>query len=274
MQQKITRERTEKRVLGYIKPLSSFYTLDEWESFVVKMLELQELGYDSRGGEISCKHTNSCESQKIHEIRNLIEKFFAFQINVEVQRYDLLTLKNVYDFIEDFVNHRFWSFERDFGSYFPDANRLRFGYFYSRGDLEPYVLLDSEFTTQLYGSTNNPKELFHYTTLEGVDRIQDAIDSGRGFDISCFTTAKRPFFRKESNVVVRLLGNVRAGFRSDIKSYAVSNGRRCCNLLRLEYPGRDKNNICYELSSCNGEVRTSLWNEYIATPIEILEIKI
>ena len=274
MQQKITRERTEKRVLGYIKPLSSFYTLDEWESFVVKMLELQELGYDSRGGEISCKHTNSCESQKIHEIRNLIEKFFAFQIKVEVQRYDLLTLKNVYDFIEDFVNHRFWSFERDFGSYFPDANRLRFGYFYSRGDLEPYVLLDSEFTTQLYGSTNNPKELFHYTTLEGVDRIQDAIDSGRGFDISCFTTAKRPFFRKESNVVVRLLGNVRAGFRSDIKSYAVSNGRRCCNLLRLEYPGRDKNNICYELSSCNGEVRTSLWNEYIATPIEILEIKI
>jgi hypothetical protein len=27
------------------------------------------------------------------------------------------------------------------------------------------------------------------------------------------------------------------------------------------------------LDSCDGEVRTSLWNEYIATPIEIVSIE-
>tara|TARA_R100000008_G_scaffold86865_2_gene82171 strand:+ start:6441 stop:7271 length:831 start_codon:yes stop_codon:yes gene_type:complete len=264
----------EKRVLGYFKPASSFFTLAQWEDFVVQMLKLQEVGIDSRGGEISCKHPDSCETQEIHEARALIEKYFSFQLNVEVPRYDLLTVKNVYDFIEDFVNHRFWSFERDFGSYFPDIENLKFAYFYSRGDMEPYVLLDDEFTTQLYGSTHNPKKLFHYTTLSGVERIQKSIASGQTFDISCFTTAERPFFRKESNIILTLVGNVRAGFRSDIKSYAVDNGRRACNLLRLEYPGRDKNNICYELDTCDGEVRTSLWNEYIATPMRIVEISI
>ena len=268
----VLQERTEVR--GYFKPESSFFTLQEWESFVLRMLDLQKEGFDSRGGEISCKHPVECNSQKIHEVKSLIEKYFSFQLDVEVPRYDLLTKKNVYDFVEDFVNHRFWSFERDFGGYFPDASELRFAYFYSRGDLEPYVLLDDSFTTQLYGSTNNPKELFHFTTAAGVERIQKSIQTGTGFDISCFTTAERPFFRKESNVIVKLVGNVRAGFRSDIKSFAVSNGRRCCNLLRLEYPGRDKNNICYELDSCDGEVRTSLWNEYIATPMKILTIEI
>ena len=266
--------RENTKVRGYFKPASSFFTLEEWEYFVLKMLELQEMGFDSRGGEISCKHESACSTDQMHMIKSLIEKYFTFQLGVEVPRYDLLTEKNVYDFIEDFVNHRFWSFERDFGGYFPDIGKLKFSYFYSRGDLEPYVLLDDVFTEQMYGSTNNPKELFHYTTLSGVERIEESIRAGVGFDISCFTTAKRPFFRKESNVILRLVGNVRAGFRSDIKSFAVDNGRRCCNLLRLEYPGRDKNNICYELDSCNGEVRTSLWNEYIATPMEILEIKI
>ncbi len=266
--------RDRGKVLGYVKPASAFFTLEQWEYFVLRMLELQEQGFDSRGGEVSCKHATVCDTRQIHDIKNLITKYFAFQLGVEVPRYDLLTEKNVYDFIEDFVNHRFWSFERDFGAYFPNMSELRFAYFYSRGDLEPYVLLDDKFTTQLYGSTDNPKELFHFTTIEGVERIQEAIRTGTTFDISCFTTAKRPFFRKESNVILKLVGNVRAGFRSDIKSYAVSTGRRCCNLLRLEYPGRDKNNICYELDSCNGEVRTSLWNEYIATPMEVLEIKI
>ena len=53
---------------------------------------------------------------------------------------------------------------------------------------------------------------------------------------------------------------------------AVDSGRRACNLYRLEYPGKDVNNICDELESCDGDVRTSLWNEYIATPVEILDV--
>ena len=44
-------------------------------------------------------------------------------------------------------------------------------------------------------------------------------------------------------------------------------------MYRLEYPGRDQDNICQELDSCDAEVRTSLWNEYIATPVKILSVK-
>ena len=52
-------------------------------------------------------------------------------------------------------------------------------------------------------------------------------------------------------MVVRLLGDVRGAFRSDVKSMALDNGRRACNMYRLEYPGHDVNNICYELDSCH-----------------------
>jgi hypothetical protein len=134
-------------------------------------------------------------------------------------------------------------------------------------------MLDDEYTIQLYGSTYNPKSLCHYTTAEGVQRMINTLESGKEFDISSFTIMERPFFRPESNVLVKFIGNVRAGFRSDIKSMALDNGRRACNMHRLEYPGKDVNNICYELDSCDGDVRTSLWNEYIATPIEIVEIQ-
>ncbi len=194
-------------------------------------------------------------------------------MHVETERYDLLTRKNVLDFIEDFVNHRFWGIEREFEDYFPDIRKLRFAYFYSRGDLEPYVLLDEEYTTQLYGSLNNVKELNHYTSPSGLVRLQEAISTGQTFDISTFTVANRPFFRKESTLLLTISGNVKAGFRSDIKSVATDTGRRACNMYRLAYPGRDISNICYELETCSGDVKTSLWNEYIAEPIEILGVQ-
>ena len=250
------------RVRGYIKPSSSFHTLLQWELVVEELLQLQKQGVDTRGG------------QNLNQrLLQIIDEYFGFQYHIETERYDLLTQKNILDFIEDFANHRFWGFKREFGNYFPDIDNLKFAYFYSRGDLEPYVLLDEEFTVQIYGSTQNEKRLNHYTTKEGVKKIQAAIDSGRPFDISCFTVAERPFFRPESNLVVELVGNVRAGFRSDIKSVAVDTGRRACNMYRLEYPGYDQDNICRELDSCDSEVRTSLWNEYIATPVKILSVK-
>ena len=250
------------KVRGYIKPSSSFRTLLQWELVVEELLELQKAGVDTRGG------------QNLNQrLLQIIDEYFGFQYHVETERYDLLTQKNILDFIEDFTNHRFWGLEREFGSYFPDIKKLKFAYFYSRGDMEPYVLMDDEFTTQIYGSLDNQKQLKHYTTEDGVKRIQAAIDSGRPFDISCFTIAERPFFRPESNMTIELIGNVRGGFRSDIKSVAVDTGRRACNMYRLEYPGRDQDNICRELDSCDAEVRTSLWNEYIATPIKILSVK-
>ena len=249
------------RVRGYMKPDSSFFTLEEWKVAAELLLDLQKEGIDVRGS----RHPDP-------RLNAILERYFGYQLNVEVDRWDLLTEKNVLDFIEDFVNHRFWGLKKEFGHYFPDMNRLRFAYFYSRGDMEPYVLLDDEFTEQLYGSVYNPKVLLHYTTASGVKRIQNAIDTGQLFDISTFTVAERPFFRPESNLVLKISGNVRAGFRSDIKSMAIDSGRRACNLYRLEYPGEELNNICYELETCDGEVKTSLWNEYIATPIEILDV--
>jgi hypothetical protein len=183
-----------------------------------------------------------------------------------------LTQKNVLDFIEDFINHRFWAFEKEFGSYFPNITKLKFAYFYSRGDMEPYVMLDEEFTLQIYGSIYNPKKLSHYTSEQGAARLIESIDQGIEYDISSFTAMERPFFRPESTVLVQFIGNVRAGFRSDIKSMALDNGRRACNMYRLGYPGRGIDNLCYELDSCDAEVKTSLWNEYIATPLEIVSL--
>ena len=253
-------------VHGYIKPEKCFYTLDEWQQFVDKMLRFQKDGH----------YLSNYESKLIgpDEMKALVEEYYGFQLTADVARYDLLTTKNVLDHIEDFINHRFWALEEKYGDFFKDIKKLRFAFFYSRGDLEPYVLIDDEFTTQTYGSTNNPKKLFHYTHIDGITRIQRAIDSGDPFDLSCYTVAERPFFRKKSNKIIELEANVRAGFRSDVKSYSVSNNRKCFNLHRLGYPGTDKDNLCTDLENdCNGELRTALWNEFIATPIRIIGVR-
>ena len=252
-------------VHGYVKPEKAFRTLVEWEAFVNTILKFQKDGHY-----ISHSHGELVGPE---ELVSLIKDFYGFELNVDVERYELLTSKNVLDHIEDFVNHRFWGLEQEFKIYFDDISELRFAYFYSRGDLEPYVLVDDAFTEQVYGSTNNPKILYHYTHEEGVERIQRAIDGGDPFDISAYTVAQRDFFRKKSNKIMKFEGNVRAGFRSDVKSYSVSSGRKCVNLHRMGYPGKDKNNLCTNLEDdCNGELRTSLWNEFIATPVKILKV--
>ena len=260
------------RVRGYIKPGSSFHTISEWKELCYYLLDLQGRGLDTRAGQLGCKNP-SCDPEDVHSFLGLIAEYFGYQLTEEVDRWELLTEKNVLDFIEDFVNHRVWSMDAMYGQYFPDFNKLRFAFFYSRGDLEPYILLDEEYTEQLYGSNYNPKILCHYTSIEGVKRIAAAIESGKQIDVSSFTVMERPFFRKESNVLLTFVGNVRAGFRSDIKSYVIDSGRRACNMHRLEYPGEDLSNICYELDTCDGDVRTSLWNEYIATPLELLSVE-
>ena len=252
-------------VHGYVKPENAFRTLKEWESFVNKILQFQKAGHY-----LSHSHGKLVGPE---ELTSLIDEFYGFQLSVDVDRYELLTSKNVLDHIEDFINHRYWSLEKEFSQYFKDISQLRFAYFYSRGDLEPYVLVDDAFTEQVYGSTNNPKVLYHYTHQEGIERIQRAIDNGDTFDISAYTVAERDFFRAKSNLIMEFEGNVRAGFRSDVKSYSVSNGRKCVNLHRLGYPGKDKDNLCTDLENdCNGELKTSLWNEFIVTPIKILDV--
>ena len=261
------------KVLGYIRPAEVFYTLAEWEEVVFELIDLQSRGLDTRSGEISCKNASFCSTDDFDRFIELINRCFGYQLNIETERYDLLTKKNVLDFIEDFVNHRFWGFEEEFSSYFPDISRLKFSYFYSRGDMEPYVMLDEEYTQQIYGGLNIIKPVCHFTSAEGLERLEAAIAYEEKFDISTYTVAERDFFRKTSTIKVKLYGQVRGAFRSDIKSLALDNGRRACNMYRLQYPGRDVNNICYDLSTCDDEsIKTGLWNEYIVTPLRILDV--
>ena len=153
-----------------------------------------------------------------------------------------------------------------------DPQTLKFGFLYSRGDIEPYVMINDHFTRQFYGTSDNIKTVKHYTTGAGLARIVRALDEGEDFDISTFTTLASPYFRDESNVVVTLQANVRAIFRSDVKSLALDNGRRAANLHRIDYPG-EETNICATTVMCDGELKTSLWNEIIATPVELLEVE-
>ena len=266
-------ESSKFKVLGYIKPESSFYTIEEWQNAALRLLELQKEGMDTRGGEISCKSMKFCSEDDFKEFVSIISTYFGHLLTTEVPRYDLLTEKNVLDFIEDFVNHRVWGLENEFSNYFPDINSLRFSYFYSRGDLEPYVLLDEAYTNQIYGKNWNPKIVNHYTSERGLANLKRSLANNEKFDISSFTYMERPFFRKDSKICVTLIGDVRAAFRSDIKSVSTSSGRRACNLYRLEYPGKDINNICFDLDRCDKTKRTHLWNEFIVTPVEILEVQ-
>lgn len=262
------------KVLGYVRPADTFYTLAEWENLVLQLIKLQFRGLDTRSGKISCKHASFCSTEDFENFIQLITQYWGYQLDVETERYDLLTRKNVLDFIEDFVNHRFWGFKQEFGHYFPDINRLKFAYFYSRGDMEPYVMLDEEYTTQLYNSLEVIKPVYHFVSFEGLKRLEKAISHGEQFDISSYTQAERPFFRETSVLRAQVLGQVRGAFRSDIKSLALDNGRRACNMYRLQYPGHDVSNICVDLTTCDDEeIRTGLWNEYIVTPLRILKVE-
>lgn len=259
------------KVLGYIKNEHDFRTISEWEDIANSILAFQKDGYDTRGGNFRCVRMLDCSVEDFNTFKNIINEKFGYLYH-DVDRFENVDMRNFFNFIEDFVNYRVWSLRNEFSNYFSDIDKLKFAFFYTRDDIEPYVLLDDEFTLQVYGTTYNPKIVYHYATPNGVKNIITAIDEKKQFDISCFTIAERPFFREQSNILVRLEGNVRAGFKSDIKSFAVTNGRRACNLYRLGYPGGDVN-LCYELDSCDSSNLTSLWNEYITTPIKILSME-
>ena len=248
------------KVRGYIKPTNSFHTLKAWEMIVDMFLRFQKMDVDTRDGE-----------EVPVELDMIIQSFFPM-LDIEVERYDQLTKRNAMNFIEDFVNHRFWAIRKQYASYVPNIDILKFAYFYSRGDIEPYVLLDENWTMSIYESLNIQKEVKHYTSEEGLQNLIKAIESKNPFDISTFTEQDKKYFDPNSNLCVTLIGNVKAAFRSDVKSFATSSGRRAMNLYRLDYPGDDLTNICYDLDDCSPE-RTSLWNELIVTPIKILKVE-
>lgn len=255
-------------IRGYIHPESCFTTIKEWEQIAKQFLALQKKGADTRGGQLDSDP----------QLAQLVNRWFGFLLHTEVRRWDLLTQRNVLDFIEDFVNHKVWGLKREFHSYFYNDARdvsyldnVKIAYFYSRGDIEPYVLIDDSFTKMLYGSTSNKVTVMHWTTEQGLLNLQDSINNHHTYAISTFTKQWKPFFRKESNVLLKLEGDLCAAFKSDVKSFVTDNGNRAVNMERLAYPGGGSN-LCLDPDECIGGA-TSLWNEFIVKPTKLIAFK-
>jgi hypothetical protein len=255
-----------QQVRGYIHPESSFATISQWEQIAEEFLSLQKKGVDTRGGVLD-------QDPKLAE---LVMRWFSFQLYVETQHYDSLTQKHVLDFIEDFVNHKVWGLRREFAPYFTNngtsyIDDLKIGYFYSRGDIEPYVLLCDKFVQHTYGTTNHLVTSMHWTSKQGLINLQDSIDNHHTYAISTFTKQWKPFFRPESTMLTKLEGTLVAAFKSDVKSLATDRGNRAANLYRMAYPG-EGNNLCKDVADCTGDA-TSLWNEIIIKPTKIINYK-
>jgi len=259
---------SDRVINAYIRPESAFATIKEWETIAKAMLLLQKRGIDTRGGVLD-------ENPKLASI---INRWFSYQLHIETGYYDLLTKRNVLDFIEDFINHKVWGLKREFGSYFYNdktdasfADNVKIAYFYSRGDMEPYVLLDDTFVGSLYGTTEHKVVSMHWTTQQGLKNIESAINTQDPYAISTFTKQWKQFFRPQSTTLVKLEGNLRGAFKSDVKSIPTDKGNKAVNMYRLAYPGR-QSNMCLDVDDCTGGA-TSLWNEVIMKPTRILGYK-
>jgi len=247
---------------GHIHPESSFATISQWEDIASQFLALQAKGKDTRGGVI----------QDDPALAYLVNRWFGFQLNIETKRYaPAVDTKNVLDFIEDFVNHKVWGLRREFKTYLPNIDSIKIAYFYSRQDIEPFVLMDDEFVNSLYGSTTHKVTTMRFTTMDDLQTLNKAIDQGLSFDISTFTKNWKPFFKKTSNVVAKLEGDLVAAFKSDAKTVVTDKGNKAASMERLAYPGGD--NLCRDFKDCEGE-KTYLWNEIIVKPTKILGYKL
>ena len=144
-------------VRGYFKPESSFHTIAEWETICNEFLALQKNGFDVRGGTIDYSP----------QLIDLINKYFSYQLYIETDQFPDLTRKKVLDFIEDFVNHKVWSLKRDYNDYIVNIDNDRIAFLYSRGAIEPYLLLDKQFTLDTYGTVDEEVTVLHWTSKEG-----------------------------------------------------------------------------------------------------------
>jgi hypothetical protein len=248
-------------VRGYYKPEALFHTISEWEGISNEFLALEKQGFDTRGGVIDDNAT----------LVGLINKYFSYQLYIETDQFPDLTRKKVLDFIEDFVNHKVWSLKKDYNDYIVNIDNDRIAFLYSRGAIEPYLLLDKQFTQDTYGTTDEEVTALHWTTKEGLINLIDSVKNGYGFSVSTFTTQAKEFFRPESNILVKLSGTLVAAFKSDAKTYATDRGNKVVNMLRLSYPGNE-NNLCRNVEDCK-ENKTSLWNEIVMKPKEVIMYK-
>ncbi len=249
------------KVRGYFKPESSFHTISEWETICNEFLALQKDGFDTRGGTIDYSP----------KLIDLINKYFAYQLFIETDQFPDLTRKKVLDFIEDFVNHKVWSLKNDYKDYIVNIDNDKIAFFYSRGAIEPYLLMDEQFTKDTYGTIDEEVTVLHWTSKEGLINLIDSVQNGYGFAISGFTTQAKEFFRPESNILVKLSGTLVAAFKSDAKTFATDRGHKAVNMFRLSYPD-NKSNLCRNVEDCIDN-KTSLWNEIVMKPKQVIMYK-
>ena len=246
---------------GHIHPESCFATIAQWEDIASQFLALQAKGKDTRGGVIQDDPT----------LAHLVQKWFGFQLNIETLRFAPgVTTRTVLNFIEDFVNHKVWGLRREYGSYLPNIDNVKIAYFYSRLDIEPFVLLDDQFVTDLYGSVDHKVTTMRFTTIAELKNLQQLVDTNRAYDVSTFTKNWKPYFKKDSNVVVKLQGDLVAAFKSDAKTVVTDKGNKAASMERLAYPGGD--NLCRSVEDCEGG-KTYLWNEIVMKPTKVLGYK-
>ena len=160
-------------VRGYFKPESSFHTIVEWETICNEFLALQKNGFDVRGGTIDYSP----------QLIDLINKYFSYQLYIETDQFPDLTRKKVLDFIEDFVNHKVWSLKKDYNDYIVNIDNDRIAFFNSRGAIEPYLLLDEQFTMDTYGTVEEEVTTLHWTSKEGLINLIDSTKNGYKFSI-------------------------------------------------------------------------------------------
>jgi hypothetical protein len=248
-------------VRGYFKPESSFHTIAEWESICKEFLALEQQGFDTRGGTIDYSP----------QLIDLINKYFSYQLYIETEQFADLTRKKVLDFIEDFVNHRVWSLRNDYKDYIVNIDNDKIAFFQSRGAIEPYLLMDEQFTMDTYGTIDEEVTALHWTSKEGLINILDGIKNGWNFEISTFTTQAKEFFRTDANILVKVKGALVAAFKSDAKTFATDKGHKAVNMFRLSYPDNE-NNLCRNVEDCKDD-KTSLWNEIVMKPKEVIIYK-
>ena len=249
------------KVRGYFKPESSFHTISEWETICKKFLALQKNGFDTRGGTIDYSP----------QLIELINNYFSYQLFIETEQFPDLTRKKVLDFIEDFVNHKVWSLKKDYKDYIINIDNDKIAFFYSRGAIEPYLLMDAQFTMDTYGTVDEEITALHWTSKEGLINLIDSVQNGYKFSVSAFTTQAKEFFRRESNILVKLSGTLVAAFKSDAKTFATDKGNKAVNMFRLSYPDNESN-LCRNVEDCRDN-KTSLWNEIVIKPKQVIMYK-
>ena len=247
----------DNKVRGNVHPEELFHTISYWKDVARQILVLQQQGFDTRMGVID-DHP---------ELKSIIDKHFYYQLYIETEKYNpYLTPTIVLNFIEDFVNYRIWGFAREYGEYFQDINKLQIAFFYSRGDIEPYILIDDEYTKQTIGTLNLTANVYHWTTETAYYNMLDMIKA-YPYDISTFTVQTKKYFVPESNYLIKLNGLVKAAFHSDAKTIVTNTGKRAVNVYRLPHP--TGSNICPNVISCTS-IETSMWNEIVVRPLSII----